>query len=35
MSGPLAPVFSPMMGDRVAASFEPLLEGLAKKAEGR
>ncbi len=33
MSGPLAPVFSPMMGDRVAASFEPLLEGLAKKAE--
>lgn len=35
MSGPLAPVFSPIMGDRVAASFEPLLEGLAKKAEGR
>lgn len=34
MSGPLASVFSPMMGNRVAASFEPLLEGLAKKAEG-
>lgn len=35
MSGPLAPVFSPMMGDQVAKTFEPLLEGLAKKAEGR
>jgi hypothetical protein len=35
MSGPLAPVFSPMMGGQVAKTFEPLLEGLAKKAEGR
>jgi len=34
MTGPLAALFSPMMGDRVAASFVPLLAGLAKKAEG-
>ena len=33
MSGPLAVLFSPMAGDRIAASFEPLLEGLANKAE--
>jgi hypothetical protein len=33
MSGPLAFVFGPMAGDRIAASFEPLLKGLADKAE--
>ena len=33
MSGPLAPVFDPLMGERIAASFEPLLRGLAQKAE--
>ena len=33
MSGPLAPVFGPLAGERIAASFEPLLEGLARKAE--
>ena len=34
MSGLLAPIFSPLMGERVAASFEPILAGLAKEAEG-
>ena len=34
VSGPLAFVFSPLAGDRIAASFEPLLKGLADKAEG-
>ena len=34
MSGPLAFVFGPMAGERIAASFEPLLKGLADKAEG-
>ncbi len=33
MSGPLAPVFSPMAGERIAESFVPLLAGLASKAE--
>jgi hypothetical protein len=33
MSGPLAFVFSPMAGERIAASFEPLLKGLSDKAE--
>jgi len=33
MSGPLAFVFAPMAGERIAASFEPLLKGLAEKAE--
>jgi uncharacterized protein YndB with AHSA1/START domain len=34
VSGPLGFVFSPLAGDRIAASFEPLLKGLADKAEG-
>jgi hypothetical protein len=33
ISGPLGFVFGPMAGERVAASFEPLLAGLAAKAE--
>jgi len=33
MSGPLAFLFAPMAGERIAASFEPLLQGLADKAE--
>ena len=33
MSGPLAFLFAPMAGERIAASFEPLLKGLADKAE--
>jgi uncharacterized protein YndB with AHSA1/START domain len=33
MSGPLAFVFSPLAGERIAASFEPLLKGLSDKAE--
>jgi Polyketide cyclase / dehydrase and lipid transport len=33
MSGPLAFFFSPMAGERIAASFEPLLKGLSDKAE--
>jgi hypothetical protein len=33
MSGPLGAVFGPMAGERIAASFEPLLKGLADKAE--
>jgi hypothetical protein len=33
ITGPLAVVFSPLAGERIAASFEPLLEGLAEKAE--
>lgn len=35
VSGPLGPLVGPMMGDSIAKTFEPLLEGLAKKAEGR
>jgi hypothetical protein len=34
MSGPLAFFFSRMAGDRIASTFEPLLKGLADKAEG-
>ncbi|HEV7665555.1 MAG TPA: SRPBCC family protein [Chloroflexota bacterium] len=33
VSGPLGFIFGPMAGDRIAASFEPLLAGLASKAE--
>jgi hypothetical protein len=33
MTGPLAFIFSPLAGERIAASFEPLLKGLADKAE--
>ena len=33
MSGPLSFVFSPLAGDRIAATFEPLLKGLADRAE--
>lgn len=33
MSGALAFFFAPMAGERIAASFEPLLKGLADKAE--
>jgi uncharacterized protein YndB with AHSA1/START domain len=34
MSGLLAPLFSRMMGGRIAASFERILAGLAREAEG-
>jgi uncharacterized protein YndB with AHSA1/START domain len=33
MSGLLAPIFSPLMGKRIAQSFEPILSGLAGAAE--
>jgi hypothetical protein len=33
MSGLLAPVMGPMMGNRIAGSFDPILEGLAREAE--
>jgi nicotinate-nucleotide pyrophosphorylase len=33
MSGLLGPVFSVLMGNRIASSFEPILAGLAKAAE--
>jgi hypothetical protein len=33
MSGLLSPIFSPMMGGRIAQSFGPLLDGLAREAE--
>jgi hypothetical protein len=33
MSGPLGPLFSLLMGGRIAAGFEPLLTGLAREAE--
>lgn len=33
MSGLLAPVIGPLMGNRIAASFDPILEGLAREAE--
>jgi len=33
MRGPLAGIFSGMMGAKIAASFEPILKGLATKAE--
>jgi hypothetical protein len=34
MSGLLAPIMSPMMGNRIASSFEGILAGLARAAEG-
>ena len=33
MSGFMAPLMSRMMGKRIAAGFQPLLDGLAKEAE--
>ena len=33
MSGPLSPIFSPMMGPRIADTFPALLKGLAGAAE--
>jgi hypothetical protein len=33
VSGPLAFVFGPLAGERIASSFEPLLKGLSDKAE--
>lgn len=33
MSGPLGVVFGPLAGQRIAASFEPLLKALADRAE--
>ncbi len=33
VGGPLGPVFSVIMGERIAASFVPLLDGLANYAE--
>jgi hypothetical protein len=35
MKGLLAPVFSPLMGERIAAGFEPILAGLKAAAESR
>jgi hypothetical protein len=34
MSGLLAPIMAPMMGNRIAGSFEGILAGLAEQAEG-
>ena len=34
MTGPLGGLFSAMMGAKIAASFEPILQALAKRAEG-
>jgi hypothetical protein len=34
MSGLLAPIIAPMMGNRIAGSFEGILAGLAEQAEG-
>ena len=33
MSGPLAFIFSPLAGDRIASTFVGVLDGLATKAE--
>lgn len=33
IGGLLGPVFSVMMGERIASSFQPLLDGLANYAE--
>jgi hypothetical protein len=33
MSGLLAPIFSPLIGGRIAKSFDPILAGLAGAAE--
>lgn len=35
LHGPLSFLFGPMMGGRIAQSFQPLLEGLAAAAEKR
>jgi hypothetical protein len=35
MSGPLGGLMSAMMGERIAAGFEPILEGLKKEAESQ
>ena len=32
MRGPLAVIFSPMMGGRIAEAFDPILRGLAARA---
>jgi hypothetical protein len=34
MSGLLAPIMSPLMGNRIAGSFEGILAGLARAVEG-
>lgn len=34
VSGPLGFIFSPLAGERIAASFDGVLKGLADKAEG-
>ena len=34
IGGPLGPVYSAMMGSRIAAGFEPILSGLKAAAEG-
>jgi hypothetical protein len=34
MSGLLAPIMSPMAGKRIAESFQPILAGPARAAEG-
>ncbi len=34
VQGPLGPIFGPMMVNRIADTFQPLLRGLAAKAEG-
>lgn len=31
--GPMGPLFRPMMGNRIAAGFEPILQALALRAE--
>jgi hypothetical protein len=33
MHGPMAWLYSPMMGGSIAKSFDPILDGLAKRAE--
>ena len=35
MRGPLAALFAPLAGNRIAASFGPLLDGLARYAEAQ
>jgi hypothetical protein len=34
IEGPLGAVAGPMMGERIAKTFEPLLDNLAREAEG-
>jgi len=31
--GPMGWLFDPMMGDQIAKDFDPVLDGLVKKAE--